>query len=124
LTAGDLGGVKSLVTVTDEDMLMTAFEHMAQPVYGGAIAVVSSKTSELVWYISSDTLKLAGETGQQLGLSLSKTVGDFYSRLKTDVAGAPARLILQHGSNAKTHPKAPMFRARCSSVVVHVNSQN
>ena len=55
--------------------------------YAGAVPVVDSKTGQMIWYISSDTLKLAGETGQELGLSLSKPVSDFYSKLNETTEG-------------------------------------
>ena len=66
---------------------MTAFQHLSTPVYAGAVPVVDAETGKLTWYISSDTLKLAGETGQELGLSLSKPISDFYSKLHEGTAG-------------------------------------
>ena len=74
MTVAELGGIKSLTMVTEMDMLMTAFEHLSTPVYAGAVPVVDSETGKLVWYISSDTLKLASESGRALGLSLSKPI--------------------------------------------------
>eukprot|EP01047_Picozoa_sp_COSAG01_P002349 COSAG01_NODE_62_length_29700_cov_146.810615_9_plen_119_part_00 len=64
------------------DRLMTAFNLLAEPQYAGAVAVVQAEDSDhpgsLFWYISADTLKLAGETADELAIALSKPILNLY----------------------------------------------
>ena len=78
ISAMDLGGIKSLNTVTEKDKLMSAFELLGQGQPSGAVAVVDSETSEIKWYISADTLNLAGKSSGHLATCLSKPIEDLY----------------------------------------------
>jgi Ca2+-binding EF-hand superfamily protein/CBS-domain-containing membrane protein len=78
VTAMDLGGLKSLPSVTEKDQLMSAFELLAEDPPSGAVVVVDSETGEIKWYISADTLKLAGKSGPELATCLSKPIEDLY----------------------------------------------
>ena len=81
VTAMDLGGVKPLTTVTEKDQLVSAFELLAKDQPSGAVAMVDSETGKIKWYISADTLKLAGNSGPEQATCLSKPAGDLYDAL-------------------------------------------
>ena len=81
MTAMDLGGIKPLITVTEKEQLVSAFELLAKDQSSGAVAMVDSETGEIKWYISADTLKLAGTSGQELATCLSKPAEDLYDAL-------------------------------------------
>jgi CBS domain-containing protein len=81
VTAMDLGGVKPLTTVTEKTQLVSAFELLADDQPSGAVAMVDSETGEIKWYISADTLKLAGASGPELATCLSKPIEDLYDVL-------------------------------------------
>lgn len=82
VTAMDLGGIKSLNTVTEKDQLLTAFELLAEDQPSAAVAVVDSETGKIKWYISADTLKLAGKSGPELATCLSKPIEDLYDAVE------------------------------------------
>ena len=78
VTAMDLGGIKPLTTVTEKTQLVSAFELLMEDQPSGAVAMVDSETGEIKWYVSADTLKLAGRSGAELATCLSKPIEDLY----------------------------------------------
>ena len=64
--------------MTEKTQLVSAFELLADDQPSGAVAMVDSETGEIKWYISADTLKLAGASGPELATCLSKPIEDLY----------------------------------------------
>ena len=93
VTAMDLGGLKSLKTVTEKDQLVLAFELLAEDQPSGAVAVVNSETGAIMWYISADTLKLAGTNGSELAVCLSKPISHLFDVVKKQPVFKPPASI-------------------------------
>ena len=44
----------------------------------GACPVIDSESGAIIWYVSPDTLKVAGDTSKELAIALSKPIADLY----------------------------------------------
>ena len=49
----------------------------------GACPVVDSESGAIIWYVSPDTLKVAGDTSKELAIALSKPIADLYETVQS-----------------------------------------
>jgi len=59
----------------------------------GACPVVDSESGAIIWYISPDTLKVAGDTSKELAIALSKPIADLYETVQSKETLKPPVII-------------------------------
>ena len=59
----------------------------------GACPVVDSESGAIIWYISPDTLKVAGDTSKELAIALSKPIADLYETVQSKDTLKPPVII-------------------------------
>ena len=59
----------------------------------GACPVIDSESGAIIWYVSPDTLKVAGDTSKELAIALSKPIADLYETVQSKETLKPPVII-------------------------------
>ena len=59
----------------------------------GACPVIDSESGAIIWYVSPDTLKVAGDTSKELAIALSNPIADLYETVQSKETLKPPVII-------------------------------